>query len=240
VVSNRRAQVGSYERARNPAHKQERRAALLEAARTLVTAKPVAAFTMAALAEALGMSKGALYIYFRTKEEVFLALLEEELCSWLDETDRRLAGRRGRLTAEELARITVAALAGRTCLIRLFVVLESILEHNVELARVVAWKRALLARLARTAALVEAGMPALPHGSGLRVLFQMRALITGLYQMTDVSPVAAEAYANQDLAIFRLDFKTELEIALGALLAGWTRGPKAETKGKQTRVPLHR
>jgi AcrR family transcriptional regulator len=210
-----------YLRARKQAQKQERRDRVLGAARQLLEDGPVAAFTMDALAAAVGLSKGLLYVYFRTKEEVFLGLLEQEFAAWLDDVDARLQAR-GRKDAAAVARLTVASLQGRTCLLRLLVVLESTLEHNLALDRVVAFKRALLARLLRTAALLEAAWTMTP-GTGLRLLLVIRALVGALFQVADASPVAAKAYANPDLAGFRLDFAGELTVSLTALLTGWRR-----------------
>ena len=223
MVSNAtKTKAPRFQRARKQEQKQERRDVVLAAARQVVGAQPIAAFTMDALAAAVGMSKGLLYVYFRTKEDVFLALLEREFMAWMDDVDTRLQAR-GRKDAAGLAALTVASLRGRTCLVRLLVVLESILEHNIELDRVVAFKRALLARLLRTAPLLEAAWPGLAPGAGLRLLLHVRALVGAFFQIADVSPVAARAYTNPDLQVFRIDFEKELAAALTALFAGWGR-----------------
>lgn len=56
--------------------KQERRNAILDAAQRLFHENPEGFGSMDALAEAAGVGKGTLYLYFRSKEEVLVALHE--------------------------------------------------------------------------------------------------------------------------------------------------------------------
>ncbi|MGG7568217.1 TetR/AcrR family transcriptional regulator [Rhodovulum sp. DZ06] len=66
-------------RARSQAEKAGRRAAILSAARRLVERDGFDAVTMAGVAAEAGLSKGALYLYVRAKEELFLSLFLEAL-----------------------------------------------------------------------------------------------------------------------------------------------------------------
>ncbi|MBN2417122.1 TetR/AcrR family transcriptional regulator [bacterium] len=59
----------------NEQMKEERRAAILDNALRLFAAKGLAATRIAEIAKAAGMSQGLLYHYYRSKEEVFTALI---------------------------------------------------------------------------------------------------------------------------------------------------------------------
>lgn len=69
-------------RARDTAAKLSRRRQLLEAAAACLDAAGYAATTMSEIAIAAGLAKGTTYLYFRSKEELFLELLLEELEDW--------------------------------------------------------------------------------------------------------------------------------------------------------------
>lgn len=71
--------VESRKRARSGEEKEARRAAILEAAREMIDESGFDGVTMSALAERAGLSKGTLYLYVRTKEELFLALFVEAM-----------------------------------------------------------------------------------------------------------------------------------------------------------------
>src|SRR3712207_3851108 len=91
-------------RARSDEDKQERRGAILTTAWRMYTREPsFAAFTMAALAKEAGLAKGTLYLYFRTKEALFLALLESGFDAWFDVIDARLNAGDGAWAPEDAA-----------------------------------------------------------------------------------------------------------------------------------------
>ena len=73
----------SHQRARSPQDKDLRRAHLIQAATRLFADADFEAVTIARVAEAAGVAKGAAYIYFATKETLFLELVRAELTQWL-------------------------------------------------------------------------------------------------------------------------------------------------------------
>jgi AcrR family transcriptional regulator len=208
------------QRARRAEHKHERRAAILAAGRKAFEAQPYEAITMADVAQRAGLAKGTLYLYFGTREELFLALLEDELFAWLEGVARRLARRTSPVPPAHVARLLAGSLAVRPVLVRLLAVLHGLLERNVGVERALAFKQALMARSLTAAAALEAAL-GLPHGSGLRLLLHLDALVAGLAQLADPAPVVRELLEERvELRPFRVDFGRELEAALRALLDG--------------------
>jgi AcrR family transcriptional regulator len=65
-------------------------AALLEAAAQTFAERGYEAATMDEIAERIGLSKGALYYRYRTKEDLFLALLDQRCAAYLAELERPL------------------------------------------------------------------------------------------------------------------------------------------------------
>lgn len=72
-----------FKRARNPEAKEVRKHSILDAATRLYQENPVALPTTSQISKACNISKGALYLYFKTKEEIFLAIVEGYMQEWL-------------------------------------------------------------------------------------------------------------------------------------------------------------
>ena len=81
-------------------------------------------------------------------------MLERELFAWLDVLDDKLS-EGGRYSHERVARIIATTLSERAVLTLLLSLLASVLEHNVGVERIVAFKRQLLGRLVASGALLE-------------------------------------------------------------------------------------
>lgn len=208
-------------RARTQDEKTERRNAILTTAWRMYTREPsFAAFTMAALARQAGLAKGTLYLYFRTKEELFLALLESGFDAWSDAIDARLDEREGAWTPEDAAAVVVRSLRGRETLARLLGILPAILEHNVEFDAALRFKRKVMHRAEVTGHRLEARLPFLRPGEGARLLVHVHALVLGVWQLAAPSPVIVRVMEEPELAPARVDFEEDLRFLLATLLKG--------------------
>ncbi|MEW6736055.1 MAG: TetR family transcriptional regulator [Acidobacteriota bacterium] len=209
------------QRAHKHEDKQERRQTILDVALQLWEQTAYSQLTMAEIAERAGIAKGTIYLYFATKEHLFLALLERLLAEWFNDIDSRLTDARGRWSVERVARLICHSLEGREQLNRLHPMLESVLEHNIDYQTALNFKQILLARLISTGTKLEKRLPFLRSGEGVRLLLQMRALMIGLRQMTDNSTVVKQVLTeNIEMGLFQLDFKRELLFGLTALIYG--------------------
>ena len=68
-------------------HRAQRLRALLEAARVLVAEQGPDALTLSALASQVGLSRPSLYEYFRSRDDLVAAMVEDELPRWIAELD---------------------------------------------------------------------------------------------------------------------------------------------------------
>jgi AcrR family transcriptional regulator len=189
----------------------------LAAAARLFAKQPFERITMAGLARTCGLAKGTLYLYFKTKEELFLAVTLVEVDGWLDELGRTLdAG----ADAAGLVRAIGKTLAPRRELLQLLAILHSVLERNVGVDALRAFKRAMLAQMQGSGEKIERALGFLPAGEGARLLLRVYAVILGLYQVAEPGPAVNRALVAPDLAALRLDFFHELSEVLSALLSG--------------------
>src|SRR5881227_4097200 len=84
--------------------KQQRtRSSLLRAATRIVCKHGLEGASIDQVAEAAGYTKGAFYANFKSKEELFLVMLDERFSSELERLDRALAGTQEPLQEAEAA-----------------------------------------------------------------------------------------------------------------------------------------
>jgi AcrR family transcriptional regulator len=215
-VSARRANGKSVPRkARNAEDKEVRREELLAVARRLFETTPYEEITMADVARAAGLAKGTPYLYFESKEELFLSVLDELLARWFVSVDRMLDEERGELTPERLIQIFAGAIEERDDLYRLLSLLGRVLERNLSFEAAARYKRRIWTRMTHTSAKLEAKLPYLGRGEGFRLLLFVQVLIVGLREFADVSPVVQRVIKEFELPGFdAFDFDTEFAIAL--------------------------
>lgn len=208
-------------RARHTEQKLERRSSIMETALLLFDETSFQALTMAKIAERSGLAKGTLYLYFASREALFLALLQEQLLpAYFDGIEAALRSPAPPSGPREMARLFCAPFSERPALGRLLGILPGILEQNLPLETAIAFKRFLLERIAHAGSLLETALPTLKPGHGMRLILRSHALIVGLQQLADPNPVVRAVYEAPGLEVFRLDFAQELEDTLGMLLIG--------------------
>jgi len=123
-------------RARTDVQKEDRRDAILGVARACVIESGFEAVTMNELAARAGLAKGTLYLYFRTKEEVFLSLFVDTM---RDVVDRFVAQAARKNLAATLTRIALDT----PLFLPLYARLVAVIEANVSDEALFAAKRAM-------------------------------------------------------------------------------------------------
>ncbi|NJL09417.1 MAG: TetR/AcrR family transcriptional regulator [Calothrix sp. SM1_7_51] len=222
IKSKSKIIMQSYQRARQPEQKQERCQAILDAALQLWLESSYTEFTMARLAERIGLAKGTIYVYFATKEHLFLTLLEKMAISWLEDLHRQLLPYSGKNDIKEVARLLCSSFTSREPFTRLLCLLESVLERGIDYKTALRFKQKLLEGSILTGKVLEECLPDLQSGDGVKLLVQIRALLTGLRQMSDSAPVLQQVIKDHtELELYRVQFERDLEIGLLALIQGF-------------------
>lgn len=203
------------QRARSDEAKAERRAAVLEAARHMLSNRDPDALTMGELADVAGLAKGTLYLYFPTRESLLLAILIEELRDFFEEVGIKLARAAG---SEAAAGVIAGALGARPLLRLLLQSLHVQIEHNVTFEELTVFKTFLWSGLTNCGSALE-GAANLPPGAGFKAFLRAHALSIGLSQMATRPPLLDKVFAeNPLLAAMAIDFETEFQTALADLL----------------------
>ncbi|MCK6522235.1 TetR family transcriptional regulator [Myxococcota bacterium] len=207
-------------RARDAESKEARRAALLNAASTLFETQSFGQVTMGEICAAAGLAKGTAYLYFTTKEALFLELLARELEAWFGVLAEAPL-RPGKDAPDVVAALFADSLAERPALVRLLGLLHLTLEQNVSAELVLPFKQRLAERMAEVGARIEAVLPQLSPGDGVRLFLRAHALVVGLGQMSQVKPELDALLLQPELCHLKVEWAPELRACLAAMLRGW-------------------
>ena len=214
------SRVTVVRRARQEWQKEARRQELLSAAEGLFMEGDGTLPSVAAVARAAGLAKGTVYLYFRTKEEIFLGLLEWRLVEWITDVQEGLAAAASPPDSDATVDAVCRYLFAEPSVLALASYGKSTLEHNVDMDRYVEFKRAVNESLGRLGAEVHRINPSLPPDVATRLLLHSYAFVVGLWQFTSTSPERREAMAKAGATSMQLDFKTEVRRGLLALWRG--------------------
>lgn len=207
-------------RARQVHQKEERRQEILIAALELFKTFTFQAITMADIAKKSQFGKGTIFIYFNTKEKLFLSLVEKEFLDFYEAMDEGLNKSKLPMGAESLSALVVEALESSPHLPKLLSILHTVLEHNVDRLDILRFKEFLANRATRTGRNLEHRLPFLGPGQGLELMLQIHVLVLGVWQVSDPAPVVKELLNAPGLHIFDIPFRPFFDRTLTALIRG--------------------
>ena len=133
-----RSVVAINQRARSDEQKALRRQAVLTAAETYFLDVGFEAFSMTQLAKKTGLVKGTLYLYFKTREELFLTLYEQSLMRWSQVFISHLSNA---MTSRAYAQTLFTTAQADGAFLPLLIRLEHVIEHNVSIPRLIKSKQ---------------------------------------------------------------------------------------------------
>ena len=216
-----------FQRARSAQAKQQREAAILDAAQELGSARGIRRVTLTEIADAVGMHKSAMLRYFETREQIFLRLTAIGWHEW----SAALRSRLGELAADAPAATVAAAFASslvaRPMFCDLLAQAPLNLERNVSLESVRAFKLATLEEV-HAISTELARLRGLPEQEAVDVIATATSLAGALWQMATPGPQVQELYRSDPrLAHATVEVGPRLIRVLTAMLTGLARQPGA-------------
>lgn len=218
-------------RARDAEDKELRRSAILDAAERLLIAHPDRMANMAEVAQAAGLAKGTMYLYFPSKEELLLALHERHVLQFFADLDALLLGAAS-VSIDDILKITQRRIVDLPTFLPLASICLGTMQKAIPAEAQLKFHLRIGELVNATGPRIEQHFPALRSGVGATLLMHSYALIVGLWQMLQSNGCLPQQFLDQpELKVFVRDYRTDLDVALRAL---WQGHINSQTNGTAT------
>jgi AcrR family transcriptional regulator len=214
-------------RARTNDEKYFRRTQILDSAELLFEEVGYESFSMANLAKIAGVVKGTLYLYFRTREEVFLTLYNQSLIRW---SGVFLDGLQPGMSDQDYAETLYETAMADGSFVPLLARLEHVIEHNVSIEKLVESKRSFIQRIGFITNATESAI-SLNQTQAAEVVRTMGVLLVGATRADqapnlDGEEIPADVQSLMDLFSSKNMFITNACRIIAAIRAdgGWDQG----------------
>jgi AcrR family transcriptional regulator len=209
-----------FQRARSAEAKQQREAAILDAATKLGAARGIRQVTLTDIADAVGMHKSAMLRYFETREQIFLRLTAAGWREWSAALRQRLGALPPGAPAAAVAEACADSLVARPVFCDLLAQAPLNLERNVSIESVRSFKLATLEEVgAISGELIR--LLGLTEQEAVDTIATATSLAGALWQMATPGPEALELYRSDPrLAHAVVEVGPRLTRVLTAMLAG--------------------
>ena len=148
--------------------------------------------TLKEISEYTSFSRPSIYNYFQTKEEIFLALLQQEYELWIKDL-YELAASEEDMTTDELAAALAESLQRRKRLLKLMSMNHYDMEENSRMERLVEFKAVYGASIHAVDRMIERFCPAMSDADRQSFLYMFFPFIYGIYPYAEVSEKQREA-----------------------------------------------
>jgi AcrR family transcriptional regulator len=170
--------VAINQRARSEEQKTLRRNAVLKVAELYFLEVGYEAFSMSHLAKKAGVAKGTLYLYFETREEIFLTLYEQSLIRWSQIFINDLPVS---MSSKSYAQKLYSTAMADGTFLPLLIRLEHIIEHNVAIPRLISSKQIFIDQVDAIAEVTSIALT-LNKPQAIEVVKTMGVLLIGATQ----------------------------------------------------------
>ncbi len=130
----------AFQRARTTEQFNSRREEIINACDELYARSNFESVNIKAIAELTSFTRPSIYNYFKTKEEIFLALLQREYHDWHDEVAKFIATHE-QLSKEDFCKMLTESMVKREKMLRLFSIHLTAIENNCSLEKLIAFKK---------------------------------------------------------------------------------------------------
>lgn len=169
-----------------------RREEIIDACAALYEKMNFKDITIKEISKYTSFTRTSIYNYFRTKEEIFLALFQREYELWIDDLTH-LAGDNQRLSADDFASKLASSLEKRQRLLKLLSMNMYDMEENSSMDSLVAFKRAYGRSINALKICLKKFFPQMTEKDAEDFIFTFFSFIYGIYPYTYVTEKQREA-----------------------------------------------
>ena len=213
--------MAEFIRARSAEQKGQRLEEIKGAVRRQFAVRPYHEITLTTIADELGWSRANLYKYVSTKEEVFLLLTADEMGAYFNALLTALPEGCG-LAPDTVAEVWAGIANAHQEYFRLGDLLTTIVETNVTVERLMAFKRAYydhVAQMREHLPLILGIEPERVEPLLVAIYYHATGLVSGCWS----NPLIAEALERLEIARPETDFRAEMRDFIGMCLDHYAR-----------------
>ncbi|WP_105615462.1 TetR family transcriptional regulator [Vallitalea okinawensis] len=181
-----------FERARTNEQIQERKKEILKACSKLYDESGIDGVHFKAVSEITTFVRSTIYTYYKTKEELLLDLLLEDVKTWSSDVSSILA-KYEILSKEAYCRELTNTYVNNTRMLELLSLLYSTVEKNCSLEKLTAFKSELMALMEPLITSIYKYFPDADDESIQTFLYNSSCFVSGLYPSTNMSEKQKEA-----------------------------------------------
>ncbi len=200
--------MSKFKRAYSDADKQQREEMIIDAAQDLLMEKSFHSINMSEIARHSNLAKGTVYLYFQTKEELFLTLFVRQFGEWMDIVETQIKALDETADKQDVIRILVTTTTQNRQLIRLAALTNIIFEHNISYEKTLEYKIWLNEKVGYLGKIIEQLLKLQPT-QGYLLLYRLYVFVIGLENLANPTPIAQQVYENEPM-LPHPDFETEL------------------------------
>ena len=170
----------------SPQLTEARKEEIINACAKLYESRGFKEITLKEIGAATTLTRTGIYLYFETKEEIFLALLAREYDAWVEEM-RAVMAREEAMSRQEVAAALARTLTDHPRLLRLLSMNLYEMEANSRPERLAEFKVSFGASLKTVEQMIQRYLPEMDDTDRQRFLYAFFPFIYGIYPYTSVT-----------------------------------------------------
>ena len=197
-----------FRRARSEEQKRQRIQEIKDTVDSLFMEKPYHEITLTVISEKLGLTRANLYSYFSTKEEIFLELCADKRDAYYDALMTAFPQDCG-YSVEVMAEVWAGILNANREYLRYSDILHTIIETNVTVERLAAYKRRFYERTWNVSNWLGAFLR-LAKRDSYDMFINVHYHAVGIYGIIRWNPLVSEALARENITSPEINFRENL------------------------------
>ena len=198
---------------------QARKEEIIRACASLYETMSFKDITIKEIGAVTSFTRTSIYNYFQTKEEIFLALFQQEYEKWITDLEE-LAANHEALTNDELAQELARSLEKRVLLLKLLSMNLYDMEENSRMERLVEFKAAYGNSIQAVARLLEKFRPQMGPADRQQFLYTFFPFMYGIYPYAVVTDKQREAMKEAGTDFVYMSVYDMAYIGIKRLLVG--------------------
>ncbi len=179
--------------------------------------------TVTRVARRVGLSKGTLYLYFSSKEELFFSVFESRVEEWVRSIETVLGERMADIGIIDLSRALTGYAAENPLVIKLGTITKSFIQNNIDANIIYDCDKRIVTLVDMAAGVISERFSFITRKQASQMLARGYALTLGLWQVLDRPPAVSSRLLDEGIDMFMPEFEKNIVETTEIFLNGYLR-----------------